>query len=1703
MAHAAAETGLLSSSTAAAPPVRPQWTGRLHCSTLQRQEPSDQPTEGRGPLLYPGCTPPPLFGTAADPHQRRLPVGQAPVSTAAAPPQSLRRAREQQAPGGGGAAPGASDPHQFRGAGGVPGTAVDRHVRPRLDSFGVDQRQQVATAAGGPGLGPGLGPGQGQRQGPQGQPTSVGPPPYWTAQAQPTGPPPQPQAQGALAPAMPQPPQQRASGPPAPAHQGSAYAGTSAPAALQPQRGAAERSTGAGPSTGAGRGGDNGREEGAGELTLAQKLQMRRAAKRGSDAPPPSSRPRPPSLAPSPAAPEARTGCSPWEEYMGAADAVQLPQQPSVQPGPRQAPPPGSAVAAAVQPQRPGPPQRQPLQPLQPHQPSREPQPVQQHPTKARQGGGAGPGPHHAPHGAEPYTAQPRAQAQAQPPPFGQPHHPPATAAPGTLPAPSPMAAARPARGTPADAQPSPWGTGNTPGSSAAKGPVSRTAAARAASARTPGRSTPGTAGKAGAASSAAPGVGAGAGLGSGLGAAASVEDRRARLQALGADDGSSEGDAGSRRWPWLAEERRDAEGRRPGDPHYDPSSVLVPEAALKSMTPFFRQFWSIKSRAMDLVLFVRHGSFYNLCDTDADVGMRVGLNLSGSRTPNMWKVGCTRDAFPAWAAKVLALGYSVGRVEESRAGPGGGQQGQPKGGGKGAGGGGLLTRKLVRIYTPGTAVDSYFGEEPTREGRTLLSLVEAPGGVLGVLRVDCGLRRWACGVLHDTPGRTALCTLLLRYKPREVITARGSLSPATTAAIGRFMGVVGPASSPAAASPAASASPLRAVPLPPPGRPGGFAFCRHTDGSSRGADAAAFLRQALAPFESSGLDPQTGAGPGDNRPGALAEALLGASGGCPAVAQAAAVAVSHLGRCRALAEAAGAASVERLEALALGRAAGDQAGAAGPPSAESRHLLLDDRALLTLGVLPDADEGGPDAGPGGPGPGPQCLLDLLDRTASAAGRRRCREWLCRPLCHTSAIEERLAVVDALMACPTARQELQAALAQLPDCERLLPRAAQLFDQLGRALDRGRGTDAVGPAADGPDASAAGASGEDDEGDPCDAAWATAAARGHWRVARQAVEGLLGLAQAAGGVRKELELAGFDFKGNLPPLRRAVVAAAKALPALRLLAGMFPPAEGGSAGGAEVELAPQPGTNPDLDAAEGRLADLSERWAAALEAERQQLLAAGAPPGLLDGPPDGGPGSGSGSGSESGVVVLDEACAALQMPKQLVPFLSQLGYTPLKAPPGTPLITSTVFCTNPRLKALGAPLAATRREAARLRAAAVAEAVAAFRRSQGEFAALVDAVACLDVLAGFAVATHPSAAPPGCTFCRPTLRSSAPPVGARPGSGLSAPQLALHRLWHPLLALKEDVQVTPNDLRLGGGPSSPACLLLTGANTGGKSTLLRAAGLAAVMAQLGCYVPAEAADLDPVDRIFTRIGAHDRIMAGESTFQVEMGETAAGLAAATPASLLVLDELGRGTATHDGQALAGAVLEHVARNVGCRTLFATHYHGLAAEACGAITSGGTPGGSGRPHDGSGGGGGSSCGLRGLVAVGHMASGVSAGGGFVALHELRPGPAPDGSCGLQVAALAGLPAPLLRRAQQAAEAFIHRRDLQPAPGVGGSGGSVALAREELIERVRRVAALVAAPAARAAARGEAVGWGAPELDSLGMAWYEACQALGRA
>ena len=209
----------------------------------------------------------------------------------------------------------------------------------------------------------------------------------------------------------------------------------------------------------------------------------------------------------------------------------------------------------------------------------------------------------------------------------------------------------------------------------------------------------------------------------------------------------------------------------------------------------------------------------------------------------------------------------------------------------------------------------------------------------------------------------------------------------------------------------------------------------------------------------------------------------------------------------------------------------------------------------------------------------------------------------------------------------------------------------------------------------------------------------------------------------------------------------------------------------------------------------------------------------------------------------------------------------------------------------------------------------------------------------------------------------------------------------------------------PNDAQF---EEAARVLLVTGPNMAGKSTILRQIGLCVVLAQLGSFVPADAAEIGVVDRLFTRVGASDNLARGQSTFMVEMSETSAILHNATARSLVLLDEIGRGTSTYDGVAIAWAVTEHLHDRVGCKTMFATHYHELMQL----------------PE-------------RLAHARNYNVAVREAGDSVVFLHRLEPG-GTDRSYGIHVAQLAGLPAAVVTRAREVLGTLEGEHRVVPGP-----------------------------------------------------------------
>ena len=294
--------------------------------------------------------------------------------------------------------------------------------------------------------------------------------------------------------------------------------------------------------------------------------------------------------------------------------------------------------------------------------------------------------------------------------------------------------------------------------------------------------------------------------------------------------------------------------------------------------------------------------------------------------------------------------------------------------------------------------------------------------------------------------------------------------------------------------------------------------------------------------------------------------------------------------------------------------------------------------------------------------------------------------------------------------------------------------------------------------------------------------------------------------------------------------------------------------------------------------------------------------------------------------------------------------------------------------------------------------------------------ALAQLIAELDVLASFAEAAARE------TYVRPELTDEF--------------ALDIRAGRHPVVErMMPREKFIPNDISL---TEDARMIILTGPNMAGKSTVLRQVGLIVLMAQIGSFVPATYARIGVVDRLFTRVGASDNLVRGQSTFMVEMSETSAILHTATRKSLVLLDEIGRGTSTYDGISIAWAVSEHLHNKVGCKTVFATHYHELTqlADNLGAV----------RNYN---------------VQVREIGDQV------LFLHRLQPGGA-DRSYGIEVGRLAGLPEPVLDRARELLRLLEAEQIVPRAKRASARAGETAdqlalfgLARHPVVEKLKKV------------------------------------------
>ena len=614
-------------------------------------------------------------------------------------------------------------------------------------------------------------------------------------------------------------------------------------------------------------------------------------------------------------------------------------------------------------------------------------------------------------------------------------------------------------------------------------------------------------------------------------------------------------------------------------------------------------------------------------------------------------------------------------------------------------------------------------------------------------------------------------------------------------------------------------------------------------------------------------------------------------------------------------------------------------------------------------------------------------LLAAIDRTRTPMGGRLLRRWLGQPLLELAELEQRLAAVAGFYNDGVTRRQAADLLGRIADLERILGRIAAgvalprellaLKTGLASLPELRRLTAALTPNEPPPPTPpAAGLSG--DAAPMAGAAGDDAASMDGLSDDAPPAAGLSGDAASVAGLSEDAALPGSPtglaaLAGQLTPVPEVV----------ELLEAALADEPAGAPGDGGVL---RPGFSPEIDRLKAASADARQYIAGLEQQERERTGVRGLKVGY----------------------------------NQVFGYYIEVGKTQTAALPADYIRRQTLTNAEryiiPELKeyesvVLNARerLAEAESEAYRRICGQIAESAAAISRAAA-------AIAALDVFCGLAQAAADNG------YVRPTLNAG--------------PEIRIRDGRHPVVERSLPAgQYVPNDVSL--SSDDARVVVLTGPNMAGKSTYIRQTALITLLAQIGSFVPAAEASIGLVDRIFTRVGLQDDLATGQSTFMVEMVETAAILNQATPRSLVILDEIGRGTSTYDGLSIARAVIEHLHNHprLGCKTLFATHYHELTQLAdllpgvrnyCVAVTE----------EDGE----------------------------VVFLHRIIPGGA-DKSYGVHVARLAGLPPGVVNRAWEVlAELEADRRGGGvPARPAGPPAQQMPLfnAGPELADRLRRI------------------------------------------
>eukprot|EP01039_Chlorochromonas_danica_P006940 gene6940-7680_t len=950
-----------------------------------------------------------------------------------------------------------------------------------------------------------------------------------------------------------------------------------------------------------------------------------------------------------------------------------------------------------------------------------------------------------------------------------------------------------------------------------------------------------------------------------------------------------------------IPDQRKDASGRRPTDPLYNPRTLSLPPTYLKDQTPAMVQWWTFKAQNMDTVLFFKVGKFYELFHMDADIGFTELdlIYMKGSKAHS----GFPEVSYGKFASILVSKGYRVARIEQTET-P---EMLKERNDAIGRSGGGgkkkekVVAREICAMMTRGTRTYchlddlSLLEDNPDASMSLLLSIKE---GVVdgeetkefGLCVVDTVLGTVTLAQFQDDGQLTRLRTFLARFHPSEILFEHGGYSTGTMGAV-RLVASKARLDFVYAADSMNPGEVLKAL------HKGGYFVSSDNKKQDQKQEISGWPVVVKAIAE--GLEDHSS----DLVMMAFGNALWQLKRSC--------IDYDVLSMRKIFAyippddeqeqeegkqqETPGS---EKTVSTLLVTPEIEKVIVAGPTTSslaleeqeeKQKHMVLDEMALTNLEVLVntyDRSETG-------------SLWAFINRTKTSFGKRLLHSWLCHPLYQTNHILTRRAAVQELLTSLSQESETcRAMLKTLPDLERLLARVH--VNGLNRQ-----------GAADHPD----------------NRAVMYEMTIYNTRKIRDFADVLTGFEQIIkiGKLFLTSATSGDNGKYESLWLNRILPARCSSSNShfplqeieevLHYFRSIFDERQAKRDG----NIKPLPGVNSDYDEATAEVQEVTMSLERYLQDMKKQT-------GI----------------SDMKYFGTNKDRFQLEIP------MNMTSKVPKDWTSKSQKKTHRRYWT-PQIEKMLAKLVAAEERVVEAQKDTLRQIFAKFDANRELWDRTVQCVAQLDAL--LALATVSSQ--PG--YCWPEI---IPSVSSSSSSSSKkavsqGPQLTIVGGRHPMLefamAQRQDGEFIPNDLELGGKITRttsetqayqeyiPRLLLLTGPNMGGKSTLLRQTCLLVILAQIGCKVPAETMTLTPVDRIFTRIGASDRILHGQSTFYVELAETAMILHGATEDSLCILDELGRGTATFDGTAIAHSVVNHLVSQKRCRTLFATHYHLLIED----------------------------------------------------------------------------------------------------------------------------------------------------------------------